>query len=56
MMTDCEHEPDLTSFEPIRGDPGHAAVKCRKCGAGGEGWIDIHEISWDEEPGEDEPR
>lgn len=53
-MDECEHAPDLTSLTPIRGDPGHATVTCRKCGAGGEGWVDIHEVEWDEEPDKDE--
>jgi hypothetical protein len=54
-MEDCQHEPDLTSLTPQRGDPGQAIVTCRKCGAGGQGWVEIHEISWDEEPGEVPP-
>ncbi len=51
---DCEHAPDLTSLEPVPGSPGQADARCRKCGARGSGWIEIHDIDWAEELDEDD--
>lgn len=52
-MNECKHEPDLAAITPQHGTPGRATTTCQKCGAGGEGWVELHEIDWDEQLGAD---
>ncbi len=45
--SDCEHEPDFETVQPVREMPGVVDISCRKCGLSGSSTIDPADIQWD---------